>query len=143
MAHRTAHWSFVMATVIAAVMATLCFAVPAAFAQNGEMFAKFRVSCGPDYQRFCVGVVPGEGRIAKCLFAHRTELSGNCRSFMRAQIAARRNAPGGYSPPPPPPPQAAPPTAPSTIPEAPPPAGPPESPLAGSGPPPAGQPDNP
>ncbi len=35
-------------------------------------------SCRPDYHRFCSYVVPGGGRVARCLLDHETELTPSC-----------------------------------------------------------------
>ena len=39
-------------------------------------------ACGADYQKFCAGVKPGEGRIGRCLMQHRQDLSNACQSYL-------------------------------------------------------------
>ena len=38
-----------------------------------------KVNCGKDIDRFCKGIQPGGGRVAKCLREHNQELSERCR----------------------------------------------------------------
>jgi hypothetical protein len=40
--------------------------------------------CQPDIERHCAGVQRGEGRIALCLAAHRTEVTPACLEAMKA-----------------------------------------------------------
>ncbi len=39
-----------------------------------------RENCGRDYARFCWHVIPGDGRIFRCLKSHLPELSPACRA---------------------------------------------------------------
>ena len=39
-------------------------------------------ACAPDIRTFCAGVQQGEGRIARCLQQHRSELSPACQAGM-------------------------------------------------------------
>lgn len=43
-----------------------------------------RAACQADYIRFCVGLLPGEGRIAACLRQHYAELSDACKKMVDA-----------------------------------------------------------
>jgi hypothetical protein len=52
--------------------------------------ARFRMDCGQDLRRLCYGVEPGEGRLIRCLFSHRGELSPACMS----RVVTARSAPG-------------------------------------------------
>jgi hypothetical protein len=40
-----------------------------------------RQACDKDVERFCKGVPPGQGRIAKCLKDHTAQLSPECKAF--------------------------------------------------------------
>ena len=39
--------------------------------------------CAGDTEKFCKGIQPGEGRIARCLNEHIQEISPNCREKVR------------------------------------------------------------
>jgi hypothetical protein len=45
-----------------------------------ERAAEFRQACGPDVERFCRGVRPGQGRILACLKGRESDLSPACRA---------------------------------------------------------------
>lgn len=48
-------------------------------------------ACGADAKKFCAGVVPGEGRIIRCLMAQQSALSPACRdSIAEAKTALGR-----------------------------------------------------
>lgn len=40
-------------------------------------------ACHEDIERFCKGVVPGEGRLGACLKGHKAELSKPCARWTR------------------------------------------------------------
>lgn len=52
-------------------------------AQARERVKEFRQACRADMDKFCKGIVPGEGRIAACLKNHERELSETCRSIFQ------------------------------------------------------------
>ena len=52
-------------------------------------------ACHADYDRLCVGVVPGGGRVLACLQGRASELSATCaRSMTRAQMLKESAAAG-------------------------------------------------
>jgi len=40
-------------------------------------------ACAADHKKFCKGVKPGAGRIAKCMWQHRAELSERCKAQVK------------------------------------------------------------
>jgi hypothetical protein len=44
--------------------------------------------CAGDVARFCADVVPGGGRVLRCLDAHREELSPRCRATSETRLSA-------------------------------------------------------
>jgi hypothetical protein len=44
--------------------------------------SKVRTACRNDYMRFCMGVMPGGGRIEACLTANTASLAPPCRSAL-------------------------------------------------------------
>jgi hypothetical protein len=51
--------------------------------------ADLRRACMADYLKFCAGVAPGEGRVARCLQANRASLSGACGDAFAAVTSCR------------------------------------------------------
>lgn len=45
-------------------------------------------SCRPDYHRVCSYVVPGEGRVARCLLDHQREIAPSCLEALKIASAA-------------------------------------------------------
>ena len=69
-------------------MSKPCFAVLAlvigfsssAIAQN--LSAAHRAACQPDFDKYCKGTVPGDGRIFGCLDKQRDQLAEACRKVL-------------------------------------------------------------
>lgn len=43
-----------------------------------------RAACEADYNRFCLGMIPGQGRIIACLSRQYDQLSESCRKLVDA-----------------------------------------------------------
>jgi hypothetical protein len=54
----------------------------AAIAENEE--AEARAACKTDYQKLCADVIPGGGRIQKCLESNVNKLDAACKTFIEA-----------------------------------------------------------
>jgi hypothetical protein len=88
MAHGVARWPFVSVSLFlfgAVALAQTDQPLPAPAAQSpptitrpAQWVAGFRMDCGPDVQRFCHGVQPGDHRLIRCLSSHRSQLSPAC-----------------------------------------------------------------
>jgi hypothetical protein len=73
---------------VTAASAIVILTTPAAgFAQSNSIQQIMRY-CKPDAERLCPGVPPGGGRIAKCLKAHKMEISVGCATTLQ-RIKAR------------------------------------------------------
>jgi hypothetical protein len=73
---------------VAAASAIVIMSLPAAvFAQSNQIQQVMRY-CRPDMERLCPGVPLGGGRIARCLKAHKMEISVGCAMTLR-RIKAR------------------------------------------------------
>lgn len=51
-------------------------------------------SCRWDVLKFCKGVEPGEGRIARCLRGHKDQVSEGCKQAVRQARPAQRTRAG-------------------------------------------------
>jgi len=49
---------------------------------SNELQAELRKQCEPDAKRLCHFVIPGGGRIYRCLEAHNADLSDGCRKAL-------------------------------------------------------------
>ena len=75
--------------IAAATVAAAAFALAGAPAQSQSA----QDACMGDYQKLCSTTIPGGGRIAKCLVAHKDELTDGCKTALRDE-AAKRQATG-------------------------------------------------
>lgn len=66
---------------IAQGIAFLAFLVAAGIAQ--AQTAAEQAACKADYEKFCSSVMPGGGRIVKCLNEHLAELSPQCQQVVK------------------------------------------------------------
>ena len=59
----------------------------AAIAEDEE--AEARAACKADYEKLCADVIPGGGRIQKCLESNMDKLDAACKTFIEAN--AKKN----------------------------------------------------
>ncbi len=59
-----------------------------AHARMEAQMSDMRAACGTDVEKFCKGVKPGMGRIARCLGEHAAELAPACKTKVDAMLAA-------------------------------------------------------
>ena len=50
--------------------------------QRAEKVARLEEACGEDMKKFCEGVEQGQGRIAKCLFGKKDQISAGCKDHL-------------------------------------------------------------
>jgi hypothetical protein len=72
----------------AVLVAAFTFAGTTAQAQS----ASVQSACMGDYQKLCSGTLPGGGRVAKCLVAHKDELTDGCKTALLAEAAKQKAA---------------------------------------------------
>lgn len=56
----------------------------AACPSRAEPSSAARQACEADYRRLCAAVLPGGGRILKCLHQHDGDLTPGCRSALES-----------------------------------------------------------
>lgn len=62
----------------------LAFIIAAiAYPALAQPSAAVRQACEADYHRFCATVIPGDGRILRCLTDRDKDLAPDCRSALR------------------------------------------------------------
>jgi hypothetical protein len=69
---------------IVAVVATLHSAGAQVAIQPIGPTPEQRAACQADYDKFCVGMIPGEGRIVACLRRQYDQLSESCKKLLDA-----------------------------------------------------------
>lgn len=47
-------------------------------------------ACMGDYKKLCSGTIPGGGRVAKCLVAHKDALTDGCKTALQAEATKRQ-----------------------------------------------------
>lgn len=73
--------------VFSALLVSVAMMAPA-FAYTQEQVA----ACTPDVMRLCADAIPDEGRIGKCLFQKKKQLSAACTLVFNQAVSARRLA---------------------------------------------------
>ncbi|MET0219502.1 MAG: hypothetical protein ABW213_02475 [Tardiphaga sp.] len=74
---------FVAVLVAAAAAAPVAAAAQAPNQSIGPT-PEQRAACQADYDKFCVGMIPGDGRIIACLRRQYDQLSDACRKLIDA-----------------------------------------------------------
>jgi len=71
---------FIFPIVVAAAVSH----APGARAQNlpFQPTPEQRAACEADYNKFCLGMIPGDGRIIACLTRQHDQLSASCRKLV-------------------------------------------------------------
>lgn len=72
-----------------AIAFALLSAAPSAHAQD---LKAAREACMPDYKKYCAGVVPGGGRVKKCLTDNLDKLAPECRAAVAANAGTAPKA---------------------------------------------------
>ncbi|WP_257165760.1 cysteine rich repeat-containing protein [Bradyrhizobium sp. SRS-191] len=76
-----------MKKLATAILFTLTVAVvPAAHAQR-QPTDEERTACQADYDKFCLGLIPGGGRIIACLQRNYAQLADTCKKMLDAYKA--------------------------------------------------------
>lgn len=77
---------FAILIVAAAAIPSVGLSAAWAQAQNQPIgpTPEQRAACQADYDKFCVGMIPGDGRIIACLRKQYDQLSGACRKLIDA-----------------------------------------------------------
>jgi hypothetical protein len=68
----------------AVTVAALAFADAPARSQSAQD------ACMGDYQKLCSATIPGGGRVAKCLVAHKDQLTDGCKTALQAEAAKQK-----------------------------------------------------
>jgi hypothetical protein len=72
-----------------AAIAVLAASLAAPVAAQDAPTPAQREACMPDYQKFCASVLPGGGRILRCLREHSVEIGDRCRMAISAANVAK------------------------------------------------------
>ena len=72
----------------------LVFASPAAPAADSSPNNDHSAACRADAEKFCAGVEPGRGRIARCLKKNEAQVSQPCKDVLaNSKRAMKKSAP--------------------------------------------------
>jgi hypothetical protein len=70
---------FVMRNALLTLFLAAQLVPTAALAQTAEQ----KSACKADYRKFCTGVMPGGGRLIKCLSKHMSDLTPECQKVVK------------------------------------------------------------
>lgn len=76
--------------IAAAAASVLSWAAPAQAQVPGE--GEVLAACLEDAGRLCFGVLPGGGRVLKCIIAHQKQASPGCQGALREEAEKRQAA---------------------------------------------------
>jgi hypothetical protein len=62
-------------------LALFCLSGPALAQTEAQ-----REACQADFEKYCPGIMPGGGRVVKCLSAHLDQLTPQCKSVVEANM---------------------------------------------------------
>jgi hypothetical protein len=74
----------ILRSLLAIAIAGLGFASPA----GAQDLKAAREACTPDYKKYCAGVMPGGGRVKKCLTDNLDKLAPACKAVVIANAGA-------------------------------------------------------
>jgi Cysteine rich repeat len=66
-------------------LVVLVFAVGCSSAALAQLTANKRTACKPEYDMYCAGTMPGDGRIIACLKDHYDQLGLACKKVLDFQ----------------------------------------------------------
>lgn len=69
--------------------AAMVLAAIAACAAAEDARQALKTACSQDYKTHCAGVMPGGGRIKRCMEEHAASLSDACREALKKQDAEK------------------------------------------------------
>jgi hypothetical protein len=85
-----------MTKTFATLLVSLAAMSAAAVAHANPASDAVQRNCAADYKTFCATVVPGGGRVIKCMQAHGAQLSAVCKASIAKYEAANPPKPAPH-----------------------------------------------
>ncbi len=79
------------------MLTTICFLISFFIVLGIDGVRAEDEPCKADLEKFCKGVEPGEGRIAKCLKEHEAELSEECKTSIQTATKELKKGADAFS----------------------------------------------